>query len=188
MAACPMPRGFSLHKALHKALPWLRTLLVVAPLLHLASVRAESPLPCFADANLAGMPRAMVYVWSPRMVLSATEAGQALSGAAALGLAFVPVVDGRLPLAEWQSAMTRLAGLSPDSARALAETRPLCATELISNDAYRHFPTAFLVVNDKVHPATLVGAMPAAFWQEGLRLRLADLPSAPRASTVRAVP
>lgn len=179
-----MPRLMALRKALQP----LRTLLVVLPLFQLATVQAETSLPCLTDENLNQLPKALVYVWSPRMVLSATEAGQALSGATALGLGFVPVVDGRLPLAEWQSALARLADLAPFSAEALAQTRPLCASALISNDAYRHFPTGFLVVKNRVHPAPLTGAMPTEFWREGLRLRLADLPLDPNASTIRALP
>jgi hypothetical protein len=155
---------------------------VVALLLQFANVHAQASLNCLTDENLAHMQKAVVYVWSPRMVLSATEAGQALAGANALGLDFVPVVDGRLPLAEWHAALDTLADLAPVSAKALTQTRPLCASVLIAKDAYRHFPTGFLIVKNRVHPATLVGAMPAAFWQEGLRMRLADFPLAPSAS------
>lgn len=173
---------------LHKALHPVCKLLVFAPLLYASTVQAEPSVDCLSDEHLAHIPKAVVYVWSPRMVLSATEAGQAQLGANAVGLNFVPVVDGRLAMAEWQAALERLAALAPVSARALAPTRPLCALSLISKDAYRHFPTGFLVVHNTVHPATLVGAMPAEFWREGLRLRLADLPLAASASIIAAQP
>lgn len=129
---------------------------------------------CANDAQLLANGPALVYVWSPRMVLSALEAHQAHAAAVEMGLAFRPVVDGRLPIPEWHAAMQQMLRLAPASAQALQGTRPMCAPSLEQQLAYRHFPTGFLVVQGQAHMAPLVGAMPQAFWAEGLRLRLQD--------------
>ena len=141
--------------------------------------QAPVDIACVTDAQLLGSPRALVYVWSPRMVLSASEAHLARAAADAKGLQFVPVVDGRLAQAEWQAALARLQELAPLSAQALARSAPLCAPHLVSQLAYRHFPTGFVVLGGKLHPSPLVGAMPQGFWSEGLRLRLLDFSELP---------
>lgn len=125
---------------------------------------------CFDDKSLLKQTlntSSLVYVWSPRMVLSVTQAHLAAAQAKALGLQFVPVVDGRLPVAEWQSALKQV-----ENADILSQSEPLCASQLIEKDAYLHFPTAFVVQNGDIHPQKLVGAMPANFWRQGIEARL----------------
>jgi hypothetical protein len=138
---------------------------------------------CFDDKKLdiqmhpqQGSSGSLLYVWSPRMVLSATQAHLAADAAKAAGLQFVPLVDGRLPAIEWQSALRTLAATQPKDAEALATSEPLCSSKLVEKDAYSHFPTAFVVKSGdmppNVHPNRLIGAMPAQFWAQGIQERL----------------
>jgi hypothetical protein len=124
------------------------------------------------DDLIRSQPNSLLYVWSPRMALSATQAHLAADAAKAVGLRFVPLVDGRLPAVEWQSALRTLATLQPIDAEALATTEPLCSSKLIEKDAYAHFPTSFVVSNGDMHPNRLIGAMPAQFWAQGIQERL----------------
>ena len=131
---------------------------------------------CFDDAKLGHSTRlqqpSLLYVWSPRMALSATQAHLAADAAKAAGLKFVPLVDGRLPASEWQSALRTLAASQPKDAEALANTEPLCSSKLVEKDAYAHFPTAFVIKSGDTHPNRLIGAMPAHFWELGINERL----------------
>ena len=84
---------------------------------------------CFDDKKLANLQQSesasLLYVWSPRMVLSATQAHLAFEAAKTEGLAFVPIVDGRIPVAEWQSALQTLANAQPLDAADLSTTQVL---------------------------------------------------------------
>jgi hypothetical protein len=143
---------------------------------------------CFDDIKLdnsIGLQQpSLLYVWSPRMALSATQAHLAADAAKAAGLKFVPLVDGRLPASEWQSALRTLAASQPLDAEALATTESLCSSNLVEKDAYAHFPMSFVVKSGEIHPNRLIGAMPAQFWAQGIqeRLKLVDAsdPSFPR--------
>jgi hypothetical protein len=134
---------------------------------------------CFDDVkldaqlqtSLSGSGR-LLYVWSPRMVLSATQAHLAADAAKAAGLKFVPLVDGRVPVSEWQSSLRTLDLTQPKDAEALATTEPLCSAKLVDKDAYAHFPMAFVVKSGELHPNRLIGAMPAQFWAQGIQERL----------------
>jgi hypothetical protein len=131
---------------------------------------------CFNDEKLAdfvdSQHNSLLYIWSPRMVLSATQAHLAADAAKAEGFKFVPLVDGRLPASEWQSALRTLAASQPIDAEALADTQVLCSPKLVEKDVYAHFPTAFVVQNTSIHPNRLIGAMPAHFWRQGIQERL----------------
>jgi hypothetical protein len=133
---------------------------------------------CFDDESLreqlSASPSSLIYVWSPRMVLSVTQAHLAEEQASLLGLRFIPLVDGRIPSEEWKSALTKAAGVSKTSAEEVAvlgASQALCATSLIEKDAYLHFPTAFIVQNGILQPHKLVGAMPTYFWRKGMLAR-----------------
>ena len=131
---------------------------------------------CFDDISLGkslqSPQSSLLYVWSPRMVLSATQARLAAESAKALNVQFVPLVDGRIAASEWQSALRTLATTQPMDAEVLAATQVLCSEKLIEKDAYTHFPTAFVVKSGEIHPNRLIGAMPANFWQQGINERL----------------
>jgi hypothetical protein len=131
---------------------------------------------CFNDISLEKtlqtQPQSLLYVWSPRMALSATQARLAAESAKASGLQFIPLVDGRIPSDEWQTALRTLAKLQPADADVLANSQALCSPALIEKDAYAHFPTGFVAKNGEIHPNRLIGAMPANFWQQGITERL----------------
>ena len=131
---------------------------------------------CFDDKKLADIQlsasTSLLYVWSPRMVLSATQAHLAANAAKAEGLAFVPLVDGRVPTTEWQAALHTLAATQPLNAAALVATQVLCSPKLLEKDAYAHFPTAFVAKSGDLHSNRLIGAMPIQFWRQGIRERL----------------
>ena len=122
---------------------------------------------CFDDDKLDSFIRSqqpnLLYVWSPRMVLSATQAHLAAEAAKAAGLKFMPLVDGRLPAAEWQSALRTLSATQPKEAEVLAATESLCSPKLIEKDAYAHFPTAFVVKSGEMHPKSVADA---AYWRD----------------------
>ncbi len=115
----------------------------------------------------------LLYVWSPRMVLSAIHAHEVQAEAQRLGLTLVAVHDGRLPTSELQQALHVLQQRQPAAYATLAQSRALCTPSLIQADAYRHFPTAWVVRGGGYHSVPLVAAMPPAYWRQGLQLRLA---------------
>jgi hypothetical protein len=143
---------------------------------------------CFDAQSLAALPRqlahnSLVYVWSPRMVLSAQHAADAQQQAALAGLRWVAVHDPRVPADERWAALAQLARTHSASAQALDASLPLCDAQLMARDALRHFPSAFIwrgaAVDGNAASATqgwvgapIVGAMPAVFWAMALRERL----------------
>ena len=130
---------------------------------------------CYDDKNLQAAQSAaqptLLYVWSPRMPLSALHAAAARAQAHALGLAWQPVADHRVPAHERDQALLRLRATQPAAASALQRSRALCSTELEQRDAYRHFPSAF-VLGQRVDARPIVGAMPSAFWRQSIAQRL----------------
>lgn len=138
---------------------------------------------CFDDEKLQNLlktsPNSLIYVWSPRMVLSVTQAHLAAEQARILGLQFIPLVDGRIPTDEWQSALKKAVAVTQthskasvktpaDDATVLDTSQALCAISLIDKDAYLHFPTAFVTQNGQIQAQKLIGAMPANFWRMGM--------------------
>lgn len=115
---------------------------------------------------------ALLYVWSPRMVLSAVHADQVQTVARQEGLRMVPVHDHRVPAEEVSQALQRLRQQNAAAADALAGSVPLCNEDLVQQDAYRHFPTAWVVRKGSAHPRPLVAAMPMPYWRQGIRLRM----------------
>ena len=66
----------------------------------------------------------LLYVWSPRMVLSAQHAASAQRQAQLHGLRFVPLHDAGVPQAEVQAALARLPGLGFDAASSPSVSSP----------------------------------------------------------------
>lgn len=119
---------------------------------------------CFDDKKLAQLivdsPQgALIYVWSPRMVYSVQNMEAASRTAENSGLKFVALHDPRVPASEMPS-------LSIPS-------EVLCSQQLMSSDALRHFPSAFVVNQRGVHRHAIVGAMPANAWASSIAQRLA---------------
>ena len=126
----------------------LHAIFLVAACAHSAGVLA-----CFDDKKWQSLQSSdvgtLLYVWSPRMVLSAHNAATAQAAASALGLQFTAVYDGRLNPEEVAEALQQLAK-HPDagtraSASALRYSQPLCSPALEQRDALGHFPTAWVV-------------------------------------------
>ena len=130
-----------------------------------------------ASGSFVASRGALLYVWSPRMVFSAIHAHEVQQEAQALGLRFVPVHDGRLPPEEVAQALAVLpqklpAGSVAPKPHPLQSSQALCAPSLVEREAYRHFPTAWVVQQGSFHPVPLVSAMPPQFWRLGLQQRL----------------
>lgn len=141
----------------------------------------------------------LLYIWSPRMVLSAQHAVLAARAAQELEMDFVPLTvpglnDGekRAALKALQeSANERINKLRPpwaveyqQSAQLLWPSRSLCKDvlhdldDVADLDVQLHFPSAFLVQQGRIHPNAMRGAMPLDFWISALQLRLASITSA----------
>lgn len=143
---------------------------------------------CFDDKKLLAITHptnTLVYVWSPRMVLSAQHAAAVQQQALQQGLLFVAVHDAQVPQTEIDAARSRMAASTNNStmqrsATSLQGSLALCAQALTQRDALRHFPTAFVVRNRRsygyasVHRYPVVGAMPEAAWASSLAQRMAD--------------
>jgi hypothetical protein len=142
---------------------------------------------CFDDKKLLAVTHqanTLVYVWSPRMVLSAQHAATAQQQALLQGLQFIAVHDAQIAQAEIEAARNRMAASNDStaqrSATSLQVSLALCANTLMQRDALRHFPTAFVVRNYRsdgyasVHRYPVVGAMPEPAWASSLTQRMAD--------------
>ncbi len=146
---------------------------------------------CFDDERLHAIQTqaqrgALVYVWSPRAVYSVQQMAMAARAAATNGLDFFVVSDWRVPEKEWLPFTSSRLSEPPDFKGYLEEqdlatppffsiaasSVPLCATMLLSHEALRHFPTAFIVTGQGVHRHPIVGAMPAAAWLSSISQRL----------------
>ncbi len=136
---------------------------------------------CFDDKSMALAQQdsqALLYVWSPRMVLSAHHAASVQQQARLQGLRFVPLVDAQVPEQEVMVALrTMVASGTPaqqSSAFILKQSQPLCSDTLLQRDALRHFPTAFVLQLSGLHRLPIVGAMPPSAWAHSLQQRLAS--------------
>jgi hypothetical protein len=136
-----------------------------ATLLFIAACAVFTPaIACFDDKELDQfVPKSpqrgtLVYVWSPRMVYSVHNMAVASRAAAAAGLDFLALHDQRVPIQE----------LPPTP----ATSRALCSAQLIERDALRHFPSAFVITAQGIHPHAVVGAMPASAWASSIAQRL----------------
>ncbi len=140
---------------------------------------------CFNDSKLSQLlaqqlpetAGVLLYVWSPRMALSAQHAATAAQQAQATGLGFVALHDAQVGHAELSAALARMAQNSApaqqSSASVLGRSLPLCAPALIERGAQRHFPTAWVLQHTGLHPRPIVGAMPAQAWALSLQQRMA---------------
>ncbi len=128
---------------------------------HLSLARTQTiSQACFDDKKLAQLEDSrvdtLIYVWSPRMVLSALEAGHVAEVARAKNLRFIALHDTRVGAREIIDSLSKL------NHQALIDSQPLCSPRLISLEAMRHFPTAFFMQTGALDSLPLVGAMPEA--------------------------
>ncbi len=114
----------------------------------------------------------LIYVWSPRMVLSVTQAHLAHQAAQQLGLDFLPLHDARLSSGERDQALQAAQRDHATSAQVLQGSLALCSSELINADALRHFPTAFVLTARGTHLLPIIGAMPKSAWETSITARL----------------
>jgi hypothetical protein len=147
-----------------------------------SSISASENL-CFNDLNLSQLQAqqspetagVLLYVWSPRMALSAQHAATAAQQAQANGLGLVALHDAQVGDAELGAALARMAQSSApvqqSSSAVLGRSLPLCAPALLERDAQRHFPTAWVLQRSGLHPRPIVGAMPAQAWALSLQQR-----------------
>jgi hypothetical protein len=133
---------------------------------------------CFGNENLQNMAlrsgndtSALIYVWSPRMVLSLTQAHLAQQAAQQLGLDFLPLLDARISNHERDQALLAAQRHHALSAQILRGSEALCASALIDADALRHFPTAFVLSARGTHHLPIVGAMPLSAWRNSIKAR-----------------
>jgi hypothetical protein len=148
---------------------------------------------CFDDQYLLKLQTsskqrgALVYVWSPRMVYSVQNAAIASRAAAAAGLDFVVLHDIRVPSNELlgirfsgqgqtaqrsKEPLAEMDWATPPFVSPLENSLPLCSQQLVQRDALRHFPTAFVINAQGIHPHAVVGAMPLNAWISSLDQRL----------------
>ena len=130
---------------------------------------------CFDDKKLDQLlkttPSSLIYVWSPRMVLSVTQAFSVAQVAVAEGLQFVPLLDPRVPFAEAQAALDQ---------HNLSESKSVlnaCAhaqSAQFSFEDWHHAPTMRLRIDQRLHGRRIVGAMPAVALRALLHERLAQ--------------
>jgi hypothetical protein len=114
----------------------------------------------------------LLYVWSPRMVLSVTQAHLAQQAAQQLGLDFLPLHDTRVSISERDQALQAAQREHPAATQVLQGSQALCASDLTNADALRHFPTVFVLSARGTRLLPIVGAMPQSAWQIILTERL----------------
>jgi hypothetical protein len=127
---------------------------------------------CFDNESMQNMAQrsgndtgTLIYVWSPRMVLSVTQAHLAQQAAQQLGLDFLPLLDSRISARERDQALQAAQRDHAASTKILQGSQTLCASDLTNADALRHFPTAFVLTARGTHRLPIVGAMPQPAWQ-----------------------
>ena len=151
----------------------LRALFFLLIFGHLQNVFANN---CWSDADLSALEKtqisAVIYIWSPRMVLSVLHADEVAKQASAAGLGFVPIVDGRVPDAEWQQALQAVGVIKAGVGGSLKTTKPLCDGRLITLDAYQHFPSVFLVRFGQLKAEKWTGAMNSSAWASAFNAEL----------------
>ncbi len=125
---------------------------------------------------------AVIYVWSPRMVLSLLHADDVANQAKAAGLRFIPVIDSRVLEEEWRDALksAERSSLSKlEHASILQKSLSLCASRLTGMDAYQHLPSVFMVHSGQLQATKWTGAMNPDVWARafyaGLRQQKPDL-------------
>ncbi|MFM7332585.1 MAG: hypothetical protein ACKO1L_13175 [Brachymonas sp.] len=166
---------------------------VVALCLGASYAYCTPSIDCFDDEKLGQIIAAkgrgtLIYVWSPRSVYSVQQMAVAARSAAVHGLDFLPLRDALEPRVEPRPLLNFPSGAEPaiPSVGAMTDkevaTPPyfppahnsqlLCAPVLLSSEATRHFPTAFVVTSQGVHRFPIVGAMPPAGWLQSIGQRL----------------
>ena len=139
----------------------------------------------FEQRGLASDQPVLLYLWSPRMVLSVQHAHAVQQVAQSLGLQWLAVRDPRQPQAEAEAALASLpaaAAAAAAAAQALHPAQALCDQGLLMQaQTLRHFPTAWVFRREVVGESAaavwqqrglpIVSAMPAVFWRQAIKER-----------------
>ena len=140
-----------------------------------ASAQVDEPT-CALSASAE--QATLLYVWSPRMVLSVEHAAAVRDLARSLGLHWHPVHDPAIAATELQAALnSQNHGSQRANYRALKDSQALCNADLMDEQhALRHFPTAYVLYAKggevRIAGEAIVGAMPLAYWRLALQQRL----------------
>lgn len=122
--------------------------------------------------------KALLYVWSPRMVLSVQHAGAVRRQAQNLGLRWRPMHDASIEAGELQATLnSQKQGAQRANYRALKDSQPLCNLAWAEeHHALRHFPSAYVLYQQRselrIAGEAIVGAMPLTYWRLALQQRL----------------
>lgn len=136
----------------------------------------ESAAPC--AMTVPSGQKALLYVWSPRMVLSVQHAGAVRRQAQSMGLRWLPMHDASIEANELQATLSsQNHGAQRANYRALKDTQPLCNLAWAEeHHALRHFPSAYVLYQQRgelrIAGEAIVGAMPLTYWRLALQQRL----------------
>ena len=136
----------------------------------------ESAAPC--AMTVPSGQKALLYVWSPRMVLSVQHAGAVRRQAQSMGLRWLPMHDASIEANELQATLSsQNHGAQRANYRALKDSQPLCNQAWAEDHhALRHFPSAYVLYRERgewrIAGEAIVGAMPLAYWRLALQQRL----------------
>ena len=128
--------------------------------------------------TVAPRQKALLYVWSPRMVLSVQHAGAVRRQAQSMGLRWLPMHDASIESNELQATLnSQKQGAQRATYRALKDSQPLCNRAWAEeHHALRHFPSAYVLYQQRgelrIAGEAIVGAMPLAYWRLALQQRL----------------
>ena len=128
--------------------------------------------------TVAPRQKALLYVWSPRMVLSVQHAGAVRRQAQSMGLRWLPMHDASIESNELQATLnSQKQGAQRANYRALKDTQPLCNLAWAEeHHALRHFPSAYVLYQQRgelrIAGEAIVGAMPLVYWRLALQQRL----------------
>ena len=136
----------------------------------------ELATPC--AMTVAPRQKTLLYVWSPRMVLSVQHAGAVRRQAQSMGLRWLPMHDASIEASELQATLSsQNHGAQRVNYRALKDSQPLCNQAWAEeHHALRHFPSAYVIYRERgelrIAGEAIVGAMPLAYWRLALQQRL----------------
>lgn len=124
----------------------------------------------------AGQRGILLYLWSPRMVLSVQHAAQMQAAAQSLGLRWQAMHDPRISAQEIASTL-QAAAVSAQVRKVLDASVPLCDADLLAQgQTLRHFPAAWVYQQNATRGwlprgLPIIGVMPLVFWRQAIAER-----------------
>lgn len=141
----------------------------------------------FTDQDLARLlgrkSKALIYVWSPRMVYSLTFLDIFRQTAAKKGLQFIALMDPRVEtkVATLAAAKAGMSLMNPKSERMLASeaypdnTLKLASFELFMRNPTIHFPTSFVISDGQIAAMRILGVKTEPFIEANIDAMLESL-------------